>query len=138
MFVFLSDCNKKTTGEKNNESEFTRDVTDRSLCLSMGLNSCLSSSPLPLLLQEVGELVTFVHVVSVLAFLRVQLLDGTTVALLSHQQLTQHPPVRLLVLLLQTLQLRSSKDAVRPSQALIDLKMSDIHELSPLTSATGF
>lgn len=78
----------------------------------------LPSSPLPLLLQEVGELVTFVHVVSVLAFLCVQLVDGAAVALLSHQQLTQHPPVRLLVLLLQTLQLRSGRDAVRPFQPL--------------------
>lgn len=35
----------------------------------------------------------------------VQLLDSMTVALLSKQQLTQHPPVCLSVLLLQTLQL---------------------------------
>lgn len=63
------------------------------------------SSPFPLLLQEVGEVITFVHVVCVLAFLCVQLLDGVAVALLGEQQLTQHPPVRLIVLLLQTLQL---------------------------------
>lgn len=78
----------------------------------------LSSSPLPLLLQEVGEVVTLVHVVGVLAFFRVQLLDGAAVALLGHQQLTQHPPVRLLVLLLQTLQLGTHKDAVKTSRAL--------------------
>lgn len=78
----------------------------------------LSSSPLPLLLQEVSEVVTLVHVVGVLAFFHVQLLDGAAVALLSHQQLTQHPPVRLLVLLLQTLQLGTSKDAVKTPWAL--------------------
>lgn len=65
----------------------------------------LSSSPFSLLLQEVGEVVALVHVVCVLAFLRVQLVDGAAVALFSQQQLAQHPPVRLLVLLLQTLQL---------------------------------
>lgn len=120
---FLSVDIKKTTDEKMNQNSLQMLFTDFFVC-PWGLNStfrwgdpCLSSSPLPLLLQEVGELVTFVHVVGVLAFLRVQLLDGTTVALLSHQQLTQHPPVRLLVLLLQTLQLRSSKDSVSPSQA---------------------
>ena len=69
----------------------------------------LSSSPFSLLLQEVGEVVALVHVVRVLALLRVQLVDGAAVALLGEQQLTQHPPVRLLVLLLQALQLRTGK-----------------------------
>lgn len=63
------------------------------------------SSPLSLLLQKVCEVVALVHVVCVFAFLRVQLLDGVTVALFRHQQLSQHPPVRLAVLLLQALQL---------------------------------
>lgn len=65
----------------------------------------LSSLPFPLLLQQVGEVVTFVHVVCMFAFLCVQLLDGMTMALLGEQQLTQHPPVCFPVLLLQTLQL---------------------------------
>lgn len=71
--------------------------------------SFLSSSPFSLLLQKVGEVVALVHVVVVFAFLRVQLVDGAAVALFGEQQLTQHPTVRLLVLLLQTLQLSGSK-----------------------------
>lgn len=76
----------------------------------------LSSSPFPLLLQKVGEVVAFVHVVCVFAFLGVQLLDGMTVALLGEQQLTQHPPVRLPVLLLQTLQLGNTDTQSYPSR----------------------
>lgn len=72
----------------------------------------LSSSPFSLLLQEVGEVVALVHVVCVFALLRVQLVDSAAVALLGEQQLTQHPPVRLLVLLLQALQLRAGKDTL--------------------------
>lgn len=58
------------------------------------------SSPFPLLLQKVREVVAFVHVVGMFTFLCVQLLDGMTMALFSEQQLAQHPPVRLPVLLL--------------------------------------
>lgn len=65
----------------------------------------LSSSPFSLLFQEVGEVVALVHVVYMFAFLCVQLMDSAAVALLGKQQLTQHPSVRLLVLLLQTVQL---------------------------------
>lgn len=65
-----------------------------------------STSPFSLLFQQVSEVVTFVHVVSMFAFLRVQLVDCATMALLSEQQLAQHPPVRLFVLLLQTFQLK--------------------------------
>lgn len=73
----------------------------------------LISSPLPLLLQQVGEVVALVHVVHVFAFLGVQLVDRASVALFSQQQLTEHPSVRFLVLLLQAIKLRSAVKIVR-------------------------
>ena len=63
------------------------------------------ASPLPLLLQQVGEVVALVHEVGVLAFLVVQLHDGAAVTFLGQQQLLQHPSVRLLLFVLQTVQL---------------------------------
>ncbi len=62
-------------------------------------------SPLPLLLQQVGEVVALVHEVGVFAFLVVQLHHRPPVAFLSQQQLLQHPSVRLLLFVLQTVQL---------------------------------
>lgn len=65
-------------------------------------------SPFSLLLQEVGEVVTLVHVVGMFAFLCVQLVDSAAMALFSKQQLTQHSPICLLVLLLQTIKLQEA------------------------------
>lgn len=62
-------------------------------------------SPLPLLLQQVGEVVALVHEVHVFALLVVQLHDGAPVAFLGQQQLLQHPPVRFPLFVLQTVQL---------------------------------
>lgn len=45
------------------------------------------SSPLSLLLQQVGEIVAFVHEVNVFALFTVQFCDGAPVALLCQQQL---------------------------------------------------
>lgn len=65
-------------------------------------------SPLPLLLQQVGEVIALVHEVGVFAFLVVQLHDGPPVTLLGQQQLLQHPSVRLPLFDLQTVQLPES------------------------------
>lgn len=62
-------------------------------------------SPLPLLLQQVGEVVALGDEVGVLSLLVVQLHDGAAVAFLRQQQLLQHPSVRLLLFVLQTVQL---------------------------------
>jgi len=66
------------------------------------------ASPLPLLLQQVGEVIALGHEVGVFAFLVVELHDGATVTFLCQQQLLQHPSVRLLLLVLQTVQLRGN------------------------------
>jgi hypothetical protein len=62
--------------------------------------------PLSLLLQQVGEVVALVHVVGVLVLLVFQLVHGAPVTLLSQQQLLQHAAVCLLLLFLQSVQLR--------------------------------
>lgn len=67
------------------------------------------NSPLSLLLQQVGEVVTLVDEVGVLLLLVVQLHDGAAVAFLSQQQLLQHPSVRILLFVLQTVQLRAKR-----------------------------
>lgn len=65
--------------------------------------------PLPLPLQQVGEVVAFAHVVRVLVLLSLQLIHCATVALLCQQQLLQHASVRLLLLLLKPVQLRKQR-----------------------------
>lgn len=67
--------------------------------------SVIDSSPLPLLLQQGGEVVALVHEVGVFPFLVVQLHDGAAVTFLHQQQLLQHASVRLLLFVLQTVQL---------------------------------
>lgn len=61
--------------------------------------------PLSLLLQQVGEVVALVHVVSVLVLLVLQLVHGAPVTLLCQQQLFQHAAVCFPLLLLQSVQL---------------------------------
>lgn len=76
-----------------------------SLCPYLYLS--LSHTPLSLLLQQVGEVITLADEVHVFAFLRVQLHHRPAVELLRQQQLLQHASVRLLLLQLQTLQLQT-------------------------------
>lgn len=71
----------------------------------------LCPSPFSFLLQEVCEVIALIHVVNMFVFLYFQLMDGAAVTLFSQQQLTQHPPVCVLVLLLQTFQLRHEHKA---------------------------
>lgn len=66
---------------------------------------CVCELPLSLLLQQVGEVIALVHVVSVLVFLVLQLVHGTPVTLLCQQQLLQHAAVCLPLLFLQSVQL---------------------------------
>lgn len=61
--------------------------------------------PLPLLLQQVGEVVTLVHVVGVLVLLVLQLVHGAPVTLLRQQQLLQHAPVGFPLFLFKSVQL---------------------------------
>lgn len=75
-------------------------------------SSMWAHSPLPLLLQQVGEVVALVHEVGVFAFLVVQLHHRPPVTFLSQQQLLQHPSVRLLLFVFQTVQLRTKKTHV--------------------------
>lgn len=60
--------------------------------------------------QQVGEVVALVHEIDVFAFLVVQLHDGAAVTLLCQQQLLQHPSVRLLLFVLQTIELNGNND----------------------------
>lgn len=66
-------------------------------------------SPFSLLLQQIGEVIALVYEVDMFLFLIVQLHDGPAVAFLSQQQLLQHPSVRLLLLLLQAIQLKGGQ-----------------------------
>ena len=68
--------------------------------------------PFSLLLQQVGEVITLVHVVGMFVFLAVQLLHSAPVALLSQQQLLQHASVCVLMFLLQTVQLRVTSNHI--------------------------